>query len=163
MEKPIVIERLMAMCESVATTCCYSLSGERPASFVATLHGGALQGSYVYTYYASGSDSPLPDAWLKWTDGHVDGQFSANTLPVQDQGTWFILKRDTNEMLTIQHAKALGILADTGYCPHEQRNCKYGRTATSEKITHVGSTSPHSAYTEHNSYLADHEAYQYGS
>ena len=67
MEKPIVRENLMAMCESVATTCCYAVSGTAPLSFAATLHGGKLKCEYVYAYYAKGSDTPLGDSWLNWT------------------------------------------------------------------------------------------------
>ncbi len=163
MEKPIVREILMAMCESVATTCCYSVTGTAPLSFAATLHGGKLKCEYVYAYYAKGSDAPLGDGWLDWTGGHVNGEFAANCLPVRENGTWRILMRSTNETLTLEQAKALEILDNIGYCPHEQSNCRYGRSVTDTKTTHVGATSPHSAYVQNNSFLADHIAYQYSS
>ena len=85
MEKPIVRENLMAMCESVATTCCYAVSGTAPLSFAATLHGGKLKCEYVYAYYAKGSDTPLGDSWLNWTGGHVNLQRTA--CPCRRTGT----------------------------------------------------------------------------
>jgi len=166
MEKPIVRRNLMAMCESVATTCCYSLTGYSPASFTTTLHGGMLKGDYQYTYYvgdASAAVVRINSNWLNFTKGHATYEHADNCVPYETGGVWYIRRLDTNEVLTVEQARAAGIIDRTGYCPHENANCRYGRKVTEVKTLHVGATTPHSAYTENRSYLADHEAYQYSS
>lgn len=166
MEKPIVRQSLMAMCESIATTCCYALTGAGPASFTTTLHGGMLKGEYVYAYYtgaASGQRALVSSGWLDWPGGHVNPAYADTCLPQNESGEWYIRVLATNEKLTLEQARRAGVIDNVGYCPHEQKNCAYSRTVTDVKTLHVGSMTPHSAYTQNNSFLSDHSAYQYSS
>ena len=166
MEKPIIWCNPMAMCESIATTCCFWLVGYSPATFTTTLHGGVLKAVYHYTYYVGNAQAAvvrINGSWLQFTKGHVTYDYADTCIPYQEDGTWYIRRLNTNETLTLEQAKAMGIIDGVGYCTHQYSNCSYGRKLSEVETLHVGATTPHGPYTSDNSFLADHTAYQYAT
>ena len=119
MEKPIVCCNPMAMCESIATTCCYSLVGYSPATFTTTLHGGVLKAVYHYTYYVGNAQAAvvrINGSWLQFTKGHVTYDYADTCIPYQEDGTWYIRRLNTNETLTLEQAKAISYPVDNPHC-----------------------------------------------
>ena len=135
--------------------------GAKAAVLIEAQSGRVLYESNAHAPLPMASTTKIMTALLALENGSLSDVVTVSRNAFGVPGTSIYLSE--GETLTLEQAKALQILDDTGYCPHEQSNCHYGRSVTETKTTHTGATGPHSAYVQNNSFLADHIAYQYSS